>query len=71
MTFNGFKDWTNEASELSGVPLLTDLRREQFPKSVFPVSLAAMAGLQQGPEKSLRFFRALLRKFLLEGQDTT
>ncbi len=71
MTFEGYKDWTKQASELMDTPLITNPRREQFPKSVFPVSLAAMAGIQQGREKGTRLFRALLRRFLLEGQDTT
>jgi len=71
LTFQGLIDWYKEGADLMGVPLFTDLRREMFPPSVMPASLAAMAAYRQGKEKGARFVRAVLRRFLLEGQDVT
>jgi len=71
LTFDGLVDWVKEGIEIMGVPLMTDLRREMFPKSVMPASLAAMAAYRQGEAMGKRFMRAVLRRFLLEGQDVT
>lgn len=71
LTFDGLVDWYKEGVQIMDVPLMTNLRREMFPHSVMPASLAAMAAFRQGQEKGRRFVRAVLRRFLLEGQDVT
>ncbi len=71
LTFEGMKEWTEEAIGIMSVPLHTGLRREQFPPSVLPASIAAMAAKRQGETKGARFFRALLRRSSVEGQDVT
>jgi len=71
LTFPELVTWTEEARDLMGVPLHTDLRREMFPPSQLPASLAVMAAFRQGEPKGVRFFRALLRRSCVEGQDVT
>lgn len=71
LTFDGLKEWTEEAIGIMGVPLHTQIRREQFPPSQLPASLAAMAAKRQGDAKGARFFRALLRRASVEGQVVT
>ena len=67
----GFKAWAQEAVGIMGVPIMTDYRRADMPKSAFPATLAALAASRQGPAKGGRFYRALLRRFVVEGQDVT
>ena len=71
LTFDGLRVWTKEGIEIMGVPLGTDLRPGMFPKSVFPATLAAMAGYRQGPRKGARFNRALMRLWSVELRDVT
>lgn len=71
LTFDGLRAWTEEGIGIMGVPLNTRIRREQFPPSVLPASMAAMAARRQGNGKGARFFRALLRRSSVEGQDVT
>lgn len=71
LTFEGMRDSTKEAIGIMGVPLHTDLVRDQFPPSVMPASFAAMAARRQGDVIGARFFRALLRRSCVEGQDVT
>ena len=71
LTFDGLKEWTEEAIGIMGVPLNTQIRREQFPPSQLPASMAAMAAKRQGERKGARFFRSLLRRSSVEGQDVT
>jgi len=71
LTFDGMKEWTEEAIGIIGVPLHTHLRREQFPPSQLPASMAAMAAKRQGEAQGARFFRALLRRASVEGHDVT
>ncbi len=71
LSFPELVKWTAEAVEIMGVPLNTDLRREMFPPSVGPASLAVLAARRQGPEKGARFFRTLMRRSSVEGQDVT
>lgn len=71
LTFDGLREWTEEAIGITGVPLNTQIRREQFPSTVLPASMAAMAAMRQGKVKGTRFFRALLRRSSVEGQDVT
>ena len=71
LTFEGLPECTEEAIGIMGIPLNTRIARMQFPPSVLPASLAAMAALRQGNTKGTRFFRALLRRSTVEGQDVT
>jgi len=71
LTFEGMKGWTEEAIEIMRIPLYTDYRREKFPRSVLPASLASIAANRQGERKGARYFRALLRRSCVEGQDVT
>jgi len=66
----GFQAWAAEGGQLMGVPIRTDYRLATLPKSVFPATLATLAAQRQGP-KATRFYRALLRRFVVEGQDVT
>ena len=54
LTFDGLKEWTEEAIGIMGVPLHTQIRREQFPASQLPASMAAMAARRQDDAKSAR-----------------
>jgi len=69
LTFDGLREWTEEAIGIMGIPLNTRIARTQFPPSVLPASMAAMAAMRQGTTKGTRFFRALLRRSSVEGQD--
>ncbi len=71
MTFGELVDWTKEGMGIMGVPLATELRRETFPRSVMPATLAVMAAYRQGTEKGARFNRAILRRWNVELQDVT
>ncbi len=69
--WEGFLRWIAEASELMGTPLLRNPKREQFPKTVVPATLAVMAANLQGQTKGERFCRSLVRRMVVEGEDVT
>lgn len=69
LTDEGMVNWARESRELMGVPMRVDYRREEFPPSVLPASLAVIAALRQGSVE--RFLRELLRRFVVEGEDVT
>ncbi len=71
VTNESWKDWAHESAELMGVPVRTDYRSDDEPKSVLPATYAVLAAQKQGEEKGTRFMRAVLRMFVVEGRDVT
>jgi len=67
----GMLTWAKEAQEIMGVPMHLNYRFDRMPKNLLPATLAVMAGERQGPEKGHRFYRALLRRNIVEDQDVT
>ena len=67
----GMREWTKEAIELMGVPMHDTPQLSKFPKSMLPATIAVLAAMLQGHEKGERFFRALLRRFVVEDRDVT
>jgi len=70
LTADGLEDWAREAVDLMGVPIRTTYAAQE-PRNLVPVTHAAMAAMRQGQEKGQRFVRAVLRRFVVEGQDVT
>ncbi len=70
MTPKGQEEWARESIGIMGVPIRTRYGNDE-PKSVMPVTLAVLAARQQGAAKGDRFYRAVLRRFVVEGQDVT
>lgn len=71
MTFQETVEWAKECSELMQIPLETNLKRENFPKSVLPATFAVFAAQKQGHDKAERLQRAILRRFNIELQDVS
>jgi hypothetical protein len=67
----GMVAWAKESQEIMGVPMHLNYRFDQMPKSQLPATLAVMAAERQGHEKGHRFYRALLRRNIVENQDVT
>jgi len=63
--------WAKESQEIMRVPMHFNYRFDRMPRNLLPATLAVMAGTRQGPEKGHRFYRALLRRNIVEGQDVT
>lgn len=70
MTPAGQEEWARESIGIMGVPIRTTYG-DREPKSVLPVTLAVLAAKRQGEAKGERFNRAVLRRFIVEGQDVT
>ncbi len=70
MTPRGQTKWARESIGIMGVPIRTTYGGEQ-PRSVMPVTLAVLAARRQGEAKGDRFYRAVLRRFVVEAQDVT
>jgi protein-disulfide isomerase-like protein with CxxC motif len=71
ITNESWKDWAKESAELMGVPIRTDYRSDNEPKTVLPATYAVLAAQKQGRERGARFMRAVLRAFVVEGRDVT
>ena len=67
----GMIAWAKEAKEIMGVPMHLNYHFDRMPKNLFPATLALMAANRQGHEKGHRFYRALLRRSIVEDQDVT
>lgn len=70
LTVASMNKWARESIGTTGVPLRTDYGPDQ-PATVLPATYAVLAALRQGPAKGERFNRAVLRRFVVEGQDVT
>ena len=71
ITVEDMKPWAEEAAEIMDTPIATEYRREHFPPTLMPVSLAVMAARRQGEDKADRLARATLRRYCVELQDVT
>src|SRR3989304_255724 len=67
----GMVTWAKEAQETMGVPMHSNYRFDRMPKNLLPVTLAVLAGNHQDDEKGHRFYRELMRRFVVEDQDVT
>jgi hypothetical protein len=67
----GMVAWAKESKEIMGVPMHVNYRFDRMPKNMFPATLAVLAAKRQGDEKGHRFYRALLRRSIVEDQDVT
>ena len=70
LTVEGVNEWAREAAGLMGVPIRANYGPAE-PRNLVPVTHATMAALKQGRERGERFVRAVLRRFVVEGQDVT
>ncbi len=62
--------WARESVGAMGVPIRANYGPKE-PANVLPATFAVLAGLKQGEAKGERFNRAVLRRFVVEGQDVT
>ena len=67
----GMVSWAKESQQIMGVPMHANYRFDRMPKNLLPATLAVMAAARQGHEKGHRFYRALLRRNIVEDQDVT
>lgn len=67
----GMVRWAKESQGIMGVPMHLNYRFDRMPKNLLPATLAVMAAERQGPERGHRFYRALLRRNIVEDQDVT
>ena len=63
--------WAKESQQIMEVPMHVNYSFERMPKNLLPATLAVMAAERQGHEKGHRFYRALLRRNIVEEQDVT
>jgi hypothetical protein len=63
--------WAKESQEIMGVPMHLNYSFDRMPKNLLPATLAVMAAERQGQERGHRFYRALLRRNIVEDQDVT
>ena len=71
MSWKDFLGWTKEGSEIMNIPLELNPKRNFFPKSVLPATIAVFAAKKQGAEKSERLAREFLRMFNVELKDVS
>lgn len=67
----GMVKWAKESQGIMDVPMHLNYRFDRMPKNLLPATLAVMAAERQGPESGHRFYRALLRRNVVEDQDVT
>jgi hypothetical protein len=67
----GVVKWAKESRDTMGMPMFVDYRFDRMPKNMLPATIAVMAGKRQGDVKCHRFYRALLRRSIVEFQDVT
>jgi len=67
----GMAAWAKESKEIMGMPMHLNYRFDRMPKNLLPATLAVMAAQRQGHERGHRFYRALLRRNIVEEQDVT
>lgn len=70
LTYDSMNAWARESVGTMGVPIRANYGPEE-PANVLPATYAVLAALRQGPTKGERFNRAVLRRFVVEGQDVT
>jgi predicted DsbA family dithiol-disulfide isomerase len=70
LTFDSLNGWARESIDTMGVPIRANYSAGE-PKSVLLATYAVLAALRQGRPKGGRFNRAILRRFVVEGQDVT
>ena len=71
VTDRSWKQWAQESAKIMGIPIRTDYRSDNEPRSVLPASLAVLAAQEQGLKKAARYMRAVLRLSVVEGRDVT
>ncbi len=70
LTLDSMKAWARESIGTMGVPIRTTYGPDE-PANLLPATLGVLAALKQGDAKGERFNRAILRRFVVEGQDVT
>jgi len=70
LTHDSMNRWARESVRTMGVPIRSNYGPNE-PASVLPATHAVLAALRQGPARGERFNRAVLRRFVVEGQDVT